>query len=544
MRWKLRFKIIILALFVLLLSQADVAWAAPKFKGQLYYKDAGENIIPLTDIPVDGWGNNCTDYFTGVPCDTKSQTGCKDCSGCPANEACHWACVVDDYASGTGCGWFGSEYKCWNPSINKHIKKCTSVSETQRNLPLTAQERERCEKYRYHAFAEPRGADCSGDRIVKWLSWSNTNDNGEFLIWSSLLGCLETGINYFSPAKNPSIEGCVNGHWESRLGVDVSALFHGGTDTIEIVMTDNFTNKEKINFEWVCEWPAPTATLTPTPTVTPTPTATETPTPTVTPGEPTLTPTLTPTPTVTPTVAPTATPYPPTSTPVPTTTPYPPTATPGHGPTTTPYPPTSTPVPTTTPYPPTSTPVVTPTPEEEVRCSCWLLAAEGSPEKGQTLDFIAEGYVPASDPAHVKEMIYHLDKDDVPVARSPRKSAVFNREEMAGSETVKIYRTNWSYTVPNSADAGGLYHLNLEIFCAWDEALKVKGFSVQAQESPTSTSTSRPPSFWDLLKRLFGTIISWVSPQAPTLKFGAFTPESESDLPDSDCTDLYFRVVE
>lgn len=543
MKWRSRFRIIIFLFLIVALSQAREVWAAPKFKGKLYYKDADENIIGLSAIDVDGWQKGCADNFTGIPCDA-TPSGCSggSCSG-DYVEACYWVCKGKD----ASCFGAGADEKCWNAACKpsgKHIPKCTSGGD-------------RCSHYNNYA-------GCSGGSVTKWLTWDKTNGNGEFEIHSANLGCLGSGVNFFSPNGTPNIEGCLNGRWESRLGADVSALFHDGTDTIEIVMTDNVTNKENINFEWVCEWPTPTLTPTETPGPTATPTLTPTLTPTVTPGPtatPTATPTITgtPTPTVTPggpTLTPTPTGVPtatPTATPVPTVTPtLPPGVTPTATPTLPPgVTPTATPIPTATPTLPPGAPTYTPTPtpEEEVSCACWLLAPEGDTDlsdvkKGQTLSFVAEAYVPASEPAHVKEMIYYLDKEGTPVAQSPIKSAVFDREEVIDGESVKIYKTNWSYTVPDSDDAEGLYHLNLEINCAWDVALQVKSFAVRAEEL-TPTPTPRPPSFWDLLKRLFGSVVQFLSPGGATLKLGTFEPKVVPTLPPgAECTELWFQVVE
>lgn len=302
------------------------------------------------------------------------------------------------------------------------------------------------------------------------------------------------------------------------------------------------TKDYKWNHLWFITWteegeptvtPAPTATptvgptSTPVPTLTPEATATPGPGPTATPGGPTATPG--PEPTVTP--EPTAPPGEPSSTPVPT-------ATPGG--------PTATPRPTSTPGGPTSTPppgAPTPTPEEEVRCSCWLLAAEGDPDlndvkRGQTLNFVAEAYVSKEDPAYVKDMVYVLDREGSEAARSARRPAVLNREENIGGLIVKIYRTNWSYTVPDQEGVEGLYHLNLTIHCDTEESLNVKGAIVHAQETPIPTPT---PSFWDLIRKLFGAIVGFISPEGPTLKLGTFEPKLP--LPTTKgCTELYFRV--
>lgn len=537
MWWRLRFKTIILVLFVILLSQADAVWAAPKFKGKLYYQDADQNIVPLSGINVDGWQKGCADHFTGVPCDAVP-SGCSSgsCSGSSYVEACYWTCK----GGNASCFGAGADEKCWNDPCGNHAPRCTSGGD-------------RCSHYNTYA-------GCSGDSVTKWLTWNNTDSSGNFEIQSANLGCLDSGINFFSPNGTPNIDGCVNGHWESRLGggggISVASHGGGGTDTIEIAMTDNFTNKDHIDFEWVCEAPTPTPTLTLTPTPTITPGGpTLTPTPTITAGGPTLTPTPTITlggPTLTPTA--TVTPSPTgflTATPTATWTPTPtgsPTITPSQTPT-------PSPTATRTPTPSPTTPgggglPPTPTPISKASCACWLLAAEGSPdltnvEKGKPLDFIAKAY--AEDTGYVTEMILVLTTPSGGTVSSPIISFRPNEYELEtiDEEQVKVYTANWSYPVPDESEAEGLYHLNLIIHCDWEENYQdssVQGFAVQAQEPTTPTPTPRPPSFWDLIRRIFGTVISFISPQAPTLKLGTFEPASA--LPEGGCTDLYFRVVE
>lgn len=194
----------------------------------------------------------------------------------------------------------------------------------------------------------------------------------------------------------------------------------------------------------------------------------------------------------------------------------------------------------------TPTPAIsqTPTPPPGT-CDCWLLISDhpdlANVKRGETLTFSAEAYVSKSQPTYVKDMTYVLDKDGSIVAESLKKPAVYVRDEVFGGEEVKIYQTNWSYTVPDTDEVKGLYHLSLSIYCAGEEAVKIRSFFVQAQR-PTSSSRAEPNPFHTLLKRIFGTVVQFITPQAPTLKLGTFEPRPT--LSPSGCTDLYFRVVD
>ena len=656
MQWRLKFRTIILALFVLLFVGKSVAWAAPTFRGQLYWKDADENKHPIKDIEVDGWNEECASNYTGISCDANANCSGHNCfwsSGYWGGLACYWVCE----GGRSSCFEAGANRKCWNDlctpdgdsSPGSHIPKCGNRSPS------------RCSHYASYA-------GCSGDNVAKWLSWGKSDSNGNYEVYSSNLGCLvgDCKQNFFSPNKTPNVKDCINGHWEARTGEmgfqNLSAAFHkGDTDTIGITICDNFKNWHNINFEWVCDWPVEHApdcldltidVLTPTPTLIgqnfsravyaqtianpedtvvlqahvadpdndlkevrfywankgvdycdanvwseigidengddgwginwdvssltignytvianvvdeagnvctgnpdgvcgydlsscdecqaeieiteePAPTLTITPTGTLSPSP---TPTITPTGTVSPSPTPTVT-----STPEPT-------ATPGG-------PPTATPTVTFTP-----TPTIpggggeTPTPTPKASCACWVLEPEGEVdltdvEKGAPLNFIAKAY--AEDEGYVTEIIFVLD---TPSGRRETSTTTFipsdyKREPIDG-EMVKVYTATWDGYIPEEE---GLYHLNLIIHCNWTENYNgdsVQGFSVRAQEPaiPIPTPTPRPPSFWDLIKRIFGTVISFVSPQGPTLKLGTFKPlafPTLPPLPEDECMELYFRVL-
>ena len=222
--------------------------------------------------------------------------------------------------------------------------------------------------------------------------------------------------------------------------------------------------------------------------------------------------------------------------------------------------PTLTPTPTITPTP-TVTPTLTPTPTPEVppSCACYLLTSDHknltAVKRGDTLNFIAEAYVSTPETAKVLNMVFVLTHEETgsEIANSGEIPAQFKESTVIGGEDVDVYQSRWSYQV-KLGEPAGLYHLNLIINCGWKEEAQADVFETslarefylklrQAQLSPTPTPPSNP--FLGLLKRLFGTIVSFVSPQAPTLKLGRFEPKAVPTLPPkAECAELWFQAVE
>jgi len=237
------------------------------------------------------------------------------------------------------------------------------------------------------------------------------------------------------------------------------------------------------------------------------------------------------------------------------------------GPTPTPIP-TATPIPTSTPIP-TATPTATPTPIPPATCACWLLAAEGNPDlsqisKGDLLSFAAEAYVSTPETAEVREMIFVLEHNGSEIANSGTIPAYFNRSEIIGGVNTDVYRSTWSYQVPNTDNAKGLYYLKLIINCGWKESSVQENFNVLGQTQPTPTLEKTGFGFGSLIQRvleLLGLrekndvsvqteITPTPNPPLPTI----FRPDGKSlqlgtfmlvpTLPTGGCTDLYFQVIE
>jgi len=228
--------------------------------------------------------------------------------------------------------------------------------------------------------------------------------------------------------------------------------------------------------------------------------------------------------------------------------------------TVTPIPPTATPIPTTTSSPaPTATPVPTATPTRTppASCACWLLATEGNPDlsqvsKGQTLNFIAEAHTSTPATAEVREMVFVLEHNGSEIANSGTIPAYFNRSEIIGGVNTDVYQSTWSYQVPNTDTAKGLYYLKIIINCGWKESSVQENFGVLGQAvAPTDKLTPTPKKagfgFGSLIQRVLellglrekngGNVQNGKSLQLGT--FGLVPT-----LPAGGCTDLYFQVTE
>ncbi len=214
---------------------------------------------------------------------------------------------------------------------------------------------------------------------------------------------------------------------------------------------------------------------------------------------------------------------------------------------------TPTPTPTATPLP-----SATPTPLPPACCSCLLLASDhpdlARVKKGELLNFTAEAYVTTPETAKVLDMVFVLNHKGLEVANSGPIPAAYNRSEEIEGTNSDIYRSAWSWSVPNNTQAEGLYYLNLIIHCGWKEgAAQLLGESAGSQ---TRSQTG--------LRLLFGKIFSFltgatgptptptipprvVSPTifrpsgAQSLQLGTFRPAPT--LPASGCIDLYFQVL-